>query len=52
MKRIVLLFITLLILPINVFAISANKAIVMDLNSGRVLYDLNKNQIYKECLKN
>ena len=44
MKRIVLLFITLLILPINVLAISANKAIVMDLNSGRVLYDLNKDE--------
>ncbi len=40
MKKI-LLMICLFLLPINVWAISARNAIVMDLNSGRVLYDIN-----------
>ncbi|MDE5539191.1 MAG: D-alanyl-D-alanine carboxypeptidase [Bacilli bacterium] len=40
MKKFIGLLVCLLILPINVFAISAEKAVVMDLNSGRVLYNL------------
>ena len=39
MKKI-LLIICLFLLPLNVYAISARNAIVMDLNSGRVLYDI------------
>ncbi len=39
-----MLFFALIIFPVQVFAISANKAVVMDLNSGRVLYDLNKDE--------
>lgn len=41
MKKIIIVFISFIVLPLNTFAISAEKAIVMDLNSGRVLYDLN-----------
>ena len=44
MKKFVALFIVLILFPVNVFAISASKAVVMDLNSGRVLYDLNKDE--------
>ncbi len=39
MKKI-LLMICLFLLPVNVFGVSARNAIVMDLNSGRVLYDI------------
>lgn len=39
MKRILVLFIVLM--PINVFAISASSAIVMDQNSNRILYSNN-----------
>lgn len=41
MKKLVVAVISFIILPVNLFAISAQKAVVMDLNSGRVLYDLN-----------
>jgi len=41
MKKILVAVLAFIILPINIFAISASKAVVMDLNSGRVLYDLN-----------
>ncbi len=41
MKKFLLSLICLLIFPLNTWAISAEKAIVMDLNSGRVLYELN-----------
>jgi len=41
MKKILLIL--LLLIPIKVFAISASSAIVMDLNSGRVLYSNNIN---------
>lgn len=44
MKKIIVLFLLLVIFPLKVNAISASKAIVMDLNSGRVLYDLNKDE--------
>ena len=44
MKKIVVVFILFVLFPCNIFAISASKAIVMDLNSGRVLYDLNKDE--------
>lgn len=44
MKKLVITFILLVLFPLNVFAISASKAVVMDLNSGRVLYDLNKDE--------
>lgn len=44
MKKIVVAFILFVLFPCNIFAISASKAIVMDLNSGRVLYDLNKDE--------
>ena len=44
MKKLGALFLLLIVFPINVLAISADKAIVMDLNSGRVLYDLNKDE--------
>ncbi len=33
-----------MLIPLNVHAISAEKAIVMDLNSGRVLYELKSNE--------
>ena len=42
MKKIIIALILFIVFPANIFAISASKAIVMDLNSGRVLYDLNK----------
>lgn len=42
MKRIVIAFILFMLLPLKVYGISAQSAVVMDLNSGRVLYDLNK----------
>lgn len=41
MKKIIVAVLTFLVLPLNISAISAEKAVVMDLNSGRVLYDLN-----------
>lgn len=41
MKKIIVAVLAFFILPLNIFAISASKAVVMDLNSGRVLYDLN-----------
>lgn len=41
MKKIIIFFLSFIVLPLNIFAISATSAIVMDLNSGRVLYDLN-----------
>ena len=44
MKKFVALFLLFFVFPIQVFAISASKAVVMDLNSGRVLYDLNKDE--------
>lgn len=44
MKKIVVVFILFVLFPCNIFAINASKAIVMDLNSGRVLYDLNKDE--------
>lgn len=42
MKKIVLVIICLVMFPLNSLAISAQKCVVMDINSGRVLYDLNK----------
>ena len=44
MKKLVVTFLLLVIFPVHVFALSADKAIVMDLNSGRVLYDLKKDE--------
>lgn len=44
MKKIIVLLITFLIFPFQVFGISASSAIVMDLNSGRVLYKNNINE--------
>lgn len=44
MKKVVVLFLLLIVFPIQVYGISADKAVVMDLNSGRVLYDLNKDE--------
>ena len=44
MKKIIFAFLLFIVFPIHIMAISANKAIVMDLNSGRVLYDLNKDE--------
>ena len=44
MKKLVVTFLLFIAFPLNIFAISASKAIVMDLNSGRVLYDLNKDE--------
>ena len=44
MKKLVVTFLLLFVFPLHVFAISADKAVVMDLNSGRVLYDLNKDE--------
>ncbi len=42
MKKVIVAIIIFLIFPFKVMAISASGAVVMDLNSGRVLYDLNK----------
>ncbi len=44
MKKLVVAFLLFILFPLNILAISADKAIVMDLNSGRVLYDLNKDE--------
>ena len=44
MKKLVIALILFIVFPANILAISASKAIVMDLNSGRVLYDLNKDE--------
>lgn len=44
MKKTIIFFISFLILPLNILALSANKAVVMDLNSGRVLYSLNEKE--------
>ena len=43
MKKILLLFVLFLI-PINVFADSGSSTIIMDIDSGRVLYEKNVNQ--------
>lgn len=42
MKKI--LFLLVLLIPFNVFAISASSAIVMDLNSNRIFYEANINE--------
>lgn len=44
LKKIIVALICFFIVPLNILAISAEKAVVMDLNSGRVLYDLNKDE--------
>ena len=44
MKKIAFFFLLFILFPMNILAISADKAVVMDLNSGRVLYDLNKDE--------
>ena len=44
MKKIILLLIMFILIPIKVQGISASSAIVMDLNSGRVLYKNNINE--------
>ncbi len=41
MKQFLWSLVCLLIFPLNTWAISAQMAVVMDLNSGRVLYELN-----------
>ncbi len=41
MKKFLVSLVCLLIFPLNISAISAQMAVVMDLNSGRVLYELN-----------
>ncbi len=41
MKKILVLILCFIIAPLKIFAISADKAVVMDLNSGRVLYNIN-----------
>ena len=41
MKKILISILCFFIIPLNCFAISAEKCVVMDLNSGRVLYNLN-----------
>lgn len=41
MKKIVMFLIIFLIFPFKVFALSASNCVVMDLNSGRVIYNLN-----------
>ena len=43
MKKLLISVILFLFFPLNVFAISASSAIVMDLNSGRILYEKNVN---------
>ena len=43
MKKILLLFVLFLI-PINVFADSGSSTIIMDIDSGRILYEKNVNQ--------
>ena len=43
MKKLVIAILTFFILPLHLLAISAEKCVVMDLNSGRVLYNLNGN---------
>lgn len=40
MKKIMVLILCFLVAPLKIFAISADKAVVMDLNSGRVLYNV------------
>ncbi len=41
MKKIIVFLVVFIIFPIKVLAISATNCVVMDLNSGRVLYNLN-----------
>jgi len=41
MKKIILFLVLFFIFPFHVLGISASSAIVMDLNSGRVLYEKN-----------
>lgn len=43
MRKLIVLIIGFFLFPINVFGISASSAVVMDLNSGRVLYSKNMN---------
>jgi len=43
MKKIVVAILSFFVLPMHIFALSAEKCVVMDLNSGRVLYDINGN---------
>lgn len=44
MKKIIVFLIVFIIFPFKVMAISATNCVVMDLNSGRVLYELNKDE--------
>ena len=41
MKKIIVFLVVFIIFPIKVLALSATNCVVMDLNSGRVLYNLN-----------
>lgn len=41
MKKIIVLILCFIVAPLKILAISADKAVVMDLNSGRVLYNIN-----------
>lgn len=44
MKKIIIFFILFLFIPINVFADSGKSTIVMDIDSGRILYEKNINE--------
>ncbi len=44
MKKILIILCCFFIFPFKCLAISADKAVVMDINSGRVLYDLNSHE--------
>ncbi len=44
LKKYIIIFICLFLFPLNAFAISARSAIVMDLNSGRILYENNSHE--------
>lgn len=44
MKKILIIIIVFIIMPLKTIAISADKAVVMDLNSGRVLYNINQDE--------
>lgn len=44
MKKIIVFLLVFFIFPFKVMAISATNCVVMDLNSGRVLYELNKDE--------
>lgn len=43
MKKWITIFIIFLI-PLNTFAVSCNNCIVMDMDSGRILYENNKDK--------